>query len=168
MDTRIRAATRADVPLVTALIGELADYERLAAEVVATEADIEHALFGPRPYAEAVLAERGGAAAGFARYFHTFSTFARRPGIHLEDLFVLPSHRGRGCGRALLAHVARTALARGCARLEWAVLDWNEPARRLYRTLGAREMDGWITERLDGDALERLAREALRAGDGAR
>ena len=158
---RIRPAVEADVPLVASLIRELAEYERLLHEVRLTEERLRAALFGERPYAEVAIAEDAdGEPAGFALYFHNFSTFLAQPGIYLEDLFVRPAHRGAGAGRALLEHLARLAVERGCGRLEWAVLDWNEPAIGFYRRLGARPNDDWTIFRLTGEALERLAAEA--------
>ncbi len=155
---RIREAVEADVPLVTSLIRELADYERLLHEVHMTEARLRTALFGPQRYAEVAIAEDGtGLPLGFALFFHNFSTFLGLPGIYLEDLFVRPAHRSRGVGRALLQHLARLAHERGCGRLEWSVLDWNEPAIGFYRRLGARPNDEWTVYRLDGEALARLA-----------
>jgi GNAT superfamily N-acetyltransferase len=156
----IRPATREDVPLLLELIGELADYERLRHELVADVALLERHLFGERPVAEAVLAQVEGEAVGYALFFATFSTFLGRPGIWLEDLFVRPARRGAGVGRALLEHVARLAVARGCGRLEWSALDWNEPALAFYRGLGARRMDEWQLHRLDGAALAALAGRA--------
>jgi GNAT superfamily N-acetyltransferase len=156
----IRPATAADVPLVLAFIRELAVYERLERAVVATEADLTAALFGARAYAEVVFACLDGREVGFALFFHNFSTFLGKPGIYLEDLFVRPEVRGRGVGRQLLVWLARTALERGCGRLEWAVLDWNEPSIGFYRTLGAVPLDEWTTFRLTGAALERLAKQA--------
>jgi GNAT superfamily N-acetyltransferase len=156
----IRAATPDDVPLILRFIRELAAYERLAHEVVATEEGLRDTLFGPRPYAEVVIAEVAGEAAGFALFFHNYSTFLGRPGIYLEDLYVRPEMRGGGTGRTLLAHLARLAVERGCGRLEWWVLDWNEPAIRFYRQLGAQPMDDWTVFRVAGDALTRLAGEA--------
>jgi GNAT superfamily N-acetyltransferase len=153
----IRPATPADVPLILALVRELADYEHLSHEVVADEATFHESLFGHRAGAEAVIAERGGAAAGFALYFHNFSTFLGRQGLYLEDLYVRPEHRGRAVGRALLVHLARLALQRRCGRFEWAVLDWNRPARDFYEALGARANPAWVNYRLTGDALQRLA-----------
>jgi GNAT superfamily N-acetyltransferase len=153
----IRPATRADVPLLLELIGELADYERLRDEVVLDAALLERHLFGERPAAEAVLAEIDGETVGYALFFSTFSTFVGRPGIWLEDLFVRPRRRGGGVGRALLAHVADLAVARGCGRLEWSALDWNEPALAFYRGLGARRMPEWHLHRLDGAALTAFA-----------
>jgi GNAT superfamily N-acetyltransferase len=157
----IRAATRADVPAILQLIRALADYEKLLDQVVATEASIDASLFGARPYAEALLAWREGRAVGFALFFHNYSTFLGRPGIYLEDLFVQPEARGHGVGRALLARVAQLAVARDCGRLEWAVLDWNQPAIEFYRHIGARPLDEWVVNRLTGDALLALARSAV-------
>ncbi len=142
------------------LIRALAEYEKLEDQVVATESTLRQALFGPRPGAEAVIARSGGAPAAFALYFHNFSTFLGKPGLYLEDLFVRPAFRGRGIGKSLLAHLARLALERGCGRFEWAVLDWNEPARDFYESLGAGANAEWINYRMTGEALERLARSA--------
>jgi GNAT superfamily N-acetyltransferase len=153
----IRRAAPADVPVVLAFIRELAVYEHLGHEVVATEADVHAALFGARSYAEVALACLDGQPVGFALYFHNFSTFVGKPGIYLEDLFVRPQARGRGAGKRLLAYLARTALERGCARLDWAVLDWNAPSIAFYRSLGAVDQSEWTTYRLDGPALARLA-----------
>ena len=153
----IRPATPDDVGTILRFIRELAVYEKLEHEVVATEAMLERELFGPRPSCEAVIAESGGEAAGFALYFTSFSTFVGRSGVYLEDLFVSPSQRGRGIGKALLAHLAALAVERGCGRFEWAVLDWNAPAIAFYESLGARPMSGWTTYRLDGDGLAALA-----------
>lgn len=153
----IRPAVVADVAVLHALIVELARYEKLAHEVSASEDDLAAHLFGARPYAEALVAEESGQALGFALFFHNFSTFLGRPGLYLEDLFVLPDHRRKGHGRALLREVARLAVERGCGRLEWAVLSWNEPAIAFYRALGARRLDEWGTFRLTGDAMARLA-----------
>jgi GNAT superfamily N-acetyltransferase len=153
----LRPATVDDVPQVLAFIRALADYEHLLHEVVATADGLRGALFGPRPFAEVVLAEDGGVPVGFALFFHTFSTFLGRPGIYLEDLFVVPEARGRGVGRLLLAHLARVAVERGCGRVEWAVLDWNAPAIRFYDSLGARPNDDWTIYRLTGEPLAALA-----------
>ncbi len=153
----LRPAEEADVPLILAFIKGLADYERLAHEVVATEDKLQETLFGEHPAAEVMLAFWEGEPAAFALFFSTYSTFLARPGLYLEDLFVKPEMRGRGVGRALLAYLARLAVARRCGRLEWAVLDWNAPAIGFYETLGAFAMDGWTTYRLTGEALERLA-----------
>jgi GNAT superfamily N-acetyltransferase len=156
-EVSVRAATAADVPLVLAFIRELAVYERLEHQVVATQADLTTALFGARPYAEVVFACLDGREVGFALFFHNFSTFRGKPGIYLEDLFVRPESRGRGIGKRLLAWLAALALERGCARLDWAVLDWNEPSIGFYKGLGAVALDDWMTMRLTGEALERLA-----------
>ncbi len=157
---RIRPAAPADVPLILSLIRELAVYEKLADQVSATEVDLKTALFGARPHAECVIAELGGKPAGFALFFHNFSTFLAKPGIYLEDLYVKQELRGKGVGRALLAHLASLAVRRGCGRFEWAVLDWNEPAIGFYKSLGAKMMDDWKINRLTGKALEKLAGEA--------
>ncbi len=154
----IRPAAAHEAPLVLEFIRELAVYERLEHEVRATTADIAAALFGPRPYAEVVFACLDGVPVGFALFFQTFSTFVGKPGLYLEDLFVRPQARGRGIGKRLLAWLARTTLERGCARLDWAVLDWNAPSIAFYRGLGAIAQDEWTTMRVDGAALERLAR----------
>jgi GNAT superfamily N-acetyltransferase len=155
----IRTAMPADAETVLALIEELADYERLRHEVVADEALLSRHLFGARPAAEALLAERDGAAVGFALFFPTFSTFLGRPGIWLEDLFVRPAHRGTGIGRSLLVRLAQIAVERDCGRLEWSALDWNEPALGFYRALGARVMPEWHLHRLSGEALASFAGE---------
>ena len=138
------------------MITELADFERLAHEVVATEASLADGLFGPRAVAGTVIARIDGEVAGFALYFGNFSTFLGRSGVYLEDLFVRPAFRGRGVGKALLGHLARLALARGCGRMEWAVLNWNRRAIRFYEALGARPVDGWTVYRLDRAALEAM------------
>ena len=156
-DVRIQQATKADVPLVLRMIKALAEYEQLTHEVVATEAKVRESLFGSNPSAEAVIARVDGQPAGFAVWFYSYSTFLGRPGLYLEDLFVLPEWRGRGIGRALLRHLARIAVSRDCGRMEWAVLDWNELAIRFYRGLGARPMSDWTVYRLTGDDLTRLA-----------
>lgn len=156
----IRAASPADVALLMTMIGELAEYERLADQVRATEALLDRALFGSPPSAEALIAERGGEPIGYALYFRTFSTFLAIQGIWLEDLYVRPEHRKGGAGRALLAAVAARLREGGGERLEWAALDWNELALGFYRGLGARAMSEWITHRLVGEDLTRLAAEA--------
>jgi GNAT superfamily N-acetyltransferase len=156
----IRPAAEHEMPLVLSFIRELAVYERLEHEVVATAADLAAALLGPRPYAEVVFACLDDTAVGFALFFHNFSTFVGKPGIYLEDLFVRPQARGRGIGKGLLAWLARTALERGCARLDWAVLDWNAPSIGFYKSLGAVAQQEWTTFRLTDEALQRLAREA--------
>jgi GNAT superfamily N-acetyltransferase len=153
----IRAAATADVPEILRLIRELAVYEKLEHMAVGTDAALRESLFGPDPAAEAILATVDGRAVGFALYFTTFSTFLCKPGIHLEDLFVEPEHRGAGIGRALLSQLARIAVERGCGRLEWNVLDWNEPAIQFYEAQGAVRMAGWTRCRMTGEALARLA-----------
>ena len=153
----IRPATIDDVPLIRALIAELAEYERLADAAVATDADLREQLFGAHPAAEVLIGEVDGEAAGFALFFHNFSTFLGKRGLYLEDLFVRPAFRGAGLGRHLMAALARIAVQRGCGRFEWSVLDWNEPAIGFYRTLGAVGMDEWTVQRLEGDALHALA-----------
>lgn len=160
MSISIRPATPADLPLIGAFIRELAEYEKLAHEVRFDEAVLGAKLFGPRPYAEVVIGEVDGAAQGFALFFHNFSTFEGRPGVYLEDLFVRPAARGAGLGKALLAHLAALVIERDCARLEWWVLDWNEPAIGFYKALGARPMDEWTVMRVDGEALARLGAKA--------
>jgi GNAT superfamily N-acetyltransferase len=156
-DVQIRAARPDDTALILSLIRELADFEKLSHEVVADEATLSGYLFGERPYAEVVIAEVEGQGVGFALFFHNFSTFLGRPGIYLEDLYVRPAARGHGLGQRLLAHLAKLAVERGCGRLEWCVLDWNEGAIRFYRRLGAVSMDEWTTFRLSGDALQQVA-----------
>ncbi len=155
--TSIRPANPADLPLIAALIRELAAYEDLSHEVRLDDAALGRHLFGPRPHAEVVIGEADGVAQGMALFFHNFSTFEGRPGIYLEDLFVRPAARGAGLGKALLAHLAALAIERDCARLEWAVLDWNAPAIGFYRALGARPMDEWTVMRVDGGTLTALA-----------
>ena len=153
----IRPARADDVETIVALIGELAEYEKLGHEVVAGPESIRLHLFGPSPRAEAILAEVDGRPVGFALFFHNFSTFLGRPGMYLEDLFVRPAHRGTGIGRSLLAALAKVAHERGCGRLDWAVLDWNEPAQAFYKSIGARPVDDWTIYRLDADAMRALA-----------
>jgi GNAT superfamily N-acetyltransferase len=154
---QIRPAIRDDVPTIADLIRGLARYEKLEHDVVMTEALLDTALFGERQYAEVLLAEDDGRPVGFALFFHNFSTFLGRPGIYLEDLFVLPETRGRGIGRTLLTHLARLAVERGCGRLEWAVLDWNRDAIGFYERIGARPISEWTVYRLTGEALSGLA-----------
>ena len=153
----IRPATIDDVPLIRALIGELAEYERLADAAVATDADLREQLFGAHPAAEVLIGEVDGEAAGFALFFHNFSTFLGKRGLYLEDLFVRPELRGRGIGKRLMVHLARVAVERGYGRFEWSVLDWNTPAIDFYRSIGARPMDEWTVQRIDGQALRELA-----------
>jgi GNAT superfamily N-acetyltransferase len=153
----IRAATPADVPAILRFVRELATYEREPDAVEAQEVDLHAALFGERPAAEAVLAEVDGEAVGFALFFHNFSTWTGRRGLYLEDLYVTPAARGQGVGRALLRHLARLAVERGCARFEWSVLDWNAPAIAVYRAIGAVGMEEWTVQRLSGESLRRFA-----------
>ena len=159
MTVSIRPAIQDDVPVIAELIRGLARFEKLEHEVVMTEDLLATALFGERQYAEVLLAEDEGQAVGFALFFHNFSTFLGRPGIYLEDLFVMPEHRSKGIGRLLLASLARLAVERGCGRLEWAVLDWNREAIRFYERLGARPNSDWTIYRLTGEALSGLARQ---------
>lgn len=156
----VRPAELRDVPVLLELFAELAEYEHLTHELRASEQGLADALFGPKPAAEALIAERNGRALGYALYFSTFSSFLTSTGIWLEDLFVLPAHRGEGVGRALLGAVAARVREQGGERLEWAALDWNELALGFYRRLGAETMGEWITHRLDGAALERVAGES--------
>jgi GNAT superfamily N-acetyltransferase len=153
----ITPAVPADVPLLLALIKELAAFEKLEQHVVATQEVLHQSLFGSRPGAEAVVARVAGEPAGFALYFHNFSTFLGKHGLYLEDLFVRPDFRGRTVGKSLLAHLAKLALERGCGRFEWAVLDWNRPAQEFYDSLGAHPRTDWIGYRITGDALRRLS-----------
>ena len=157
MTLSIRFAVAADLHLIAQFIRDLAEFERLAHEVRFDEAKLGERLFGERPYAEVLIGEIDGAPQGFALFFHNFSTFEGKPGIYLEDLFVRPEARGSGLGKALLKRLAQIAVERDCARLEWWVLDWNEPAIQFYTSLGAKPMDEWTTFRVDGDALDSLA-----------
>jgi GNAT superfamily N-acetyltransferase len=153
----IRPATAADVPIILELIRALATYERAPNDVTATEDGLSKVLFGEKPAAEVLLAFENETAVGFAVFFHNFSTWLGRPGLYLEDLFVRPEDRGKGYGRALLIHLAKIARDRGCGRMEWAVLDWNEPAIQFYRKLGAKSMDEWTVFRLKRDGIAKLA-----------
>ena len=156
-ETRIRGAARQDIPLILSLVRELAEYERLSHEVVATEDTLRESLFGERRYAEVLIAEHDATPAGFALFFHNFSTFLGKPGIYLEDLYVRPVFRGAGIFKNLLVHLARLAKRRDCGRLECWVLDWNEPSIGFYKKLGAVPMDDWTVYRVTGEALEDLA-----------
>ena len=157
MNVRIESAQERDVPLILELIRGLAEYERLSDQVVATEAGLREALFGAQPSAEVIIAYADDRPAGFALFFHNFSTFLGRRGLYLEDLFVIPEFRRLGIGRRLLTELARIAVERGCGRFEWSVLDWNAPAIEFYKRLGARPLDDWTIFRVTGDALTRLA-----------
>jgi len=154
----LRFATADDVGLILDFIRQLADYEKMTDEVVADEDQLRQSLFGERQVAEVVIALYDGEPAGFALFFHNFSTLLGRAGIYLEDLFVIPKLRGHGIGKILLSYLARLAVERGCGRLEWWVLDWNEPAIRFYERLGAKAMDEWTVFRVAGDTLEELAK----------
>jgi GNAT superfamily N-acetyltransferase len=165
-DFQIRRAHVEDVPVILELIRDLATYERAPDEVTATEEQLIDVLFGKRPAAEVLLAFEEQSAVGFAVYFYNFSTWLGRPGLYLEDLFVKPEKRGRGYGRALLVELAKIARNRECGRMEWAVLDWNEPAIKFYRTLGAKPMDEWTVFRLTRDEIARLAAQPTSALGG--
>ena len=156
MPCSIRSATTADVLLILGFIRDLAVYEKLGHEVIATETALHHTLFGSPPAAHVVIAEVNGIPAGFALYFFNYSTFLAKPGLYLEDLFVKPEFRGAGTGKALLLHLAQIANARGCGRMEWSVLDWNEPAKGFYRNLGAVPLDDWRVFRLTGRELAKF------------
>lgn len=152
----IRAATRADTPVILSLIRELAVYEKLAHEVTATAGGLENTLFGPTSYAEVLLAEEAGEVAAFCLFFHNYSTFLAKPGLYIEDIFVRPAFRGRGIGRALFAQAARIARERGCGRIEWWVLDWNESAIAFYTSMGAEPMQEWTVYRLTAEQFEKM------------
>ena len=160
-DLQIRAATAADVPQILAFIKALAVYEKLEHMVVADEPQLHKTLFGERPAAEVRIADWQGLPAGFALFFHNYSTFLGKPGIYLEDLFVLPEFRGKGIGKSLLIHLAKLAVERDCGRLEWSVLDWNTPAIEFYKSLGAEPMDEWTVYRVAGNALPALAARSV-------
>jgi len=161
MDITIVPARESDVPVILQMIKGLAEYERLSHQVVATEDSLRETLFGPRPAAEVVLAYHRDEPIGFALFFQNYSTFMGRPGLYLEDLFVVPSRRGHGVGKLLLTHLASIAVERRCGRMEWAVLDWNESAIGFYKRLGASMLDDWRICRLTGDALVRAAAAAV-------
>ena len=158
-DFVLRKATVEDCPLILSFIRELADYEKLLHDVVASVETLEESLFGEVSYAQSVIGEYQGTPVGYALFFHNFSTFTGRPGIYLEDLYVQPHMRGQGFGKCLLAYLARLAVDKGCTRVEWSVLDWNEPSIQFYRYIGAAPMDEWTVQRLDGEALARFAKE---------
>ncbi len=158
IDAELRFATPADVPAILGLIRELAEYERLLDQVVADEPGLHQALFGKRPYVEALVVTVVNETVGFALFFHNFSTFLGKPGMYLEDLYVRPAFRGQGLGKALLTRVAQIAVERDCGRMEWSVLDWNEPSIRFYESLGAKPLTDWTVYRVTGDALSSLGR----------
>jgi len=160
-DFEIKPATVGDISLILSFIKKLAVYEKLTHEVTATEDVLRETLFGVRRYAEVVIGYHHGEPSGFALFFHSYSTFLGKPGIYLEDLFVDEQHRGKGFGKALLVYLARLAKERNCGRLEWAVLDWNEPSINFYKSLGARLMDEWMVFRLTGESLDKLADERI-------
>lgn len=155
----IRQATPSDVPVLFRLIVALAEYERLSHTVTGSPASLEEHLFGKRNYAEAIMAELEGQAVGFALFFHNYSTFLTKPGLYLEDIFVLPEYRGQGIGTALLSYVAQVAVERGCGGMDWTVLDWNEPAIAFYRRMGASMLEEWRICRVSGAALTELAKK---------
>ena len=158
-DFILRKATSKDCPLILSFIKELAEYEKLLHEVIASVDILEESLFGEKAYAQSVIGEYQGTAVGYVLFFHNFSTFTGRPGIYLEDLYVKPHMRGKGFGKCLLAYLAKLAVDTGCTRVEWSVLDWNEPSIQFYRSIGAAPMDEWTVQRLDGDALASFAKE---------
>lgn len=158
-DFQIRHANVDDCATILGFIKELAEYEKLSHEVVATIATLEETLFGDPAYAQVIIAEHQGAAVGYALFFHNFSTFTGRPGIYLEDLYVQPQCRGKGFGKSLLSYIAKLAVDKRCTRVEWSVLDWNEPSIQFYRSIGALPMDEWTVQRLDGKALTEFAGE---------
>lgn len=157
----IRQAKSDDVSLILEFIIKLAEYEKLAHEVIATEEQLSKTLFGDKAYAEVVIAEYDNIPVGFALYFYNYSTFLGRPGLYLEDLYVVPEARGKRIGKALLVHLAQIAVRNNCGRFEWWVLDWNQPAIDFYRSIGAKGMDEWTVQRVDGDALQALAQEVI-------
>jgi GNAT superfamily N-acetyltransferase len=164
MTLTIRFAEAADLDTIHGFILALADYERLSHEVRADKATLGRHLFGPHPMAEVLIAEEEGAPIGFALFFHNFSTFEGRPGLYLEDLFVAPEARGKGAGKALMVRLAQIALERDCARFEWWVLDWNTPSIDFYKSIGAKPMDEWTVQRVEGEALQALAAQETRLG----
>ena len=155
----LRSTTIEDCPLILRFIQELADYEKLSHEVVATAEILEETLFGATAYAEVFIGEFNSQPVGYALFFHNFSTFTGRPGIYLEDIYVRPEMRGKGFGKSMLSYIAKIAVERNCSRVEWSVLDWNEPSIQFYRSIGAIPMDGWTVQRLHGDVLESFANE---------
>jgi GNAT superfamily N-acetyltransferase len=158
---QIDPATESDLPQILAFIRGLAEYEKLAHQCIATEQLLRKSLFGPRPYAEVIMARLDDVPVGFALFFHNYSTFLARPGIYLEDIFVLPEHRGRGVGKALLKRIAQIARERDCGRLEWSVLDWNEPSIQFYKKIGATVMSDWRICRMTRDQIEKFSQDKL-------
>ncbi|MFC4654260.1 MULTISPECIES: GNAT family N-acetyltransferase [Rheinheimera] len=156
-DVQLRLAQATDVPVILSFIRQLAEYEKLSHQVVATEQSLTDTLFGAKAYAEVVIAEHQGQPAGFALFFHNYSTFLAKPGLYLEDLFVAPDKRGLGLGKALITYLARLAVERDCGRMEWSVLDWNQPAIDFYQSLGASMLDDWRINRVTGDSLMQMA-----------
>ena len=156
---KIRKAKEADVSVILGFIRELAEYEKLLDQVVATEESLKDTLFGERPFAEVIIGELNSKPIGFALFFHNYSSFHGKPGLYLEDLYVQPNYRGHGYGKILLSYLAKLAVERHCGRFEWSVLDWNEPAIQFYKKIGAKPMSEWTIQRLDGAALEKLANE---------
>jgi GNAT superfamily N-acetyltransferase len=157
MSTSVRSANENDVALILSFVRGLAEYEKLAHEVVATEADLRRTLFGAKPEAQVLIGYWNDKPVGFCLYFHNYSTFLAKRGLYVEDLFVLPESRGHGVGKALLKAAAKVAFELGCGRMEWSVLDWNEPAIKFYRSLGAKPMDEWTVQRLAPSDIQRLA-----------
>ncbi|WP_337879379.1 GNAT family N-acetyltransferase [Rheinheimera sp.] len=156
-DVQLRLAEVADVPVILSFIRQLADYEQLSHQVIATEQSLTDTLFGAKAFAEVVIAEHQGEPAGFALFFHNYSTFLAKPGLYLEDLFVSPDKRGLGLGKALITYLASLAVERGCGRMEWSVLDWNQPAIDFYQSLGASMLEDWRINRVTGDSLLQMA-----------
>jgi GNAT superfamily N-acetyltransferase len=159
MDFRIRKADKADTIIIVEFIRELAEYEKLLDQVKVTEKNLKENLFGERPFAEAIIGELNAKPIAFALFFHNYSTFLGKPGLYLEDLYVQPKFRGQGYGKIILSYLAKLAINRNCGRFEWSVLDWNEPAIQFYQKIGAKPMSEWTVQRLDGKALEKLAKE---------
>lgn len=159
IDFSIRNSNADDCPLILQFIKELAEFEKLSHEVVATPQILQESLFGERPYAEVLIGEYRAAPVAYALYFHNLSTFTGRPGIYLEDLYVRPEMRGKGFGKSMLSYIAKLAVARNCTRVEWSVLDWNQPAIQFYRSIGAIPLDEWTVQRLHGEALSNFAEE---------
>lgn len=157
VDFSIRTTDTSDCPLILSLICELAEYEKLSHEVIATVTQLEETLFGDKAYAEVLIGEYQGQPVAYALFFHNFSTFTGRPGIYLEDVYVKPKMRGKGFGTAIMRHLAKLTVARDCTRFEWSVLDWNEPSIKFYRSIGAVPMTGWTIQRMDGAALTDFA-----------